>query len=290
MGEVVIGVIGGSGMYAIEGLTDISVSVPETPFGRSSDEIVTGTLGGVRLAFLPRHGRGHAISPSELPSQANVWALKMLGVTHIISVSAVGSLQPRFEPRHIVLPDQLIDRTKGVRPASFFGKGVVAHVSFAEPYCPALSHIVYGVAHEIMGEAAHDGGTLVVMEGPQFSTRAESRFYRQIGGDLIGMTALPEAKLAREAGICYCTLALVTDYDSWHESEETVTVEMVVSNMAANVEHARAIIAASVPLIAAAPERCACRDALRNAIITHPEAMPPERIEMLRPLIGPYLP
>ncbi|MFO7695949.1 MAG: S-methyl-5'-thioadenosine phosphorylase [Anaerolineae bacterium] len=289
MSDVMVGVIGGSGMYAIEGLTDISMCNPETPFGRPSDEIVTGTLGGIRLAFLPRHGRGHFISPSELPSQANVWALKMLGVTHIVSVSAVGSLQSRLAPRHIVVPDQLIDRTKGVRPSSFFGAGVVAHVSFAEPYCPELRRIVYDAAREIMGEAAHDGGTLVVMEGPQFSTRAESRFYRQIGGDLIGMTALPEAKLAREAGICYCTLALVTDYDSWHESEETVTVEMVVGNMAANVEHARAIIASSAPLIAAARGGCECHDALRNAIITHQDAIPSDRKEMLWPLIGSFL-
>jgi len=201
MGDVQIGVIGGSGMYEIEGLTDIDSRLPETPFGPPSDEIVTGTLRGVRIAFLPRHGRGHVLSPSELPSQANIWALKMLGVQYILSISAVGSLRAELEPRHIVIPDQLIDRTKGIRPPSFFGDGIVAHVAFAEPYCPELRHIVYVATEEVMGNAAHDGGTLVVMEGPQFSTRAESRFYRQIGGDLIGMTALPEAKLAREAGM-----------------------------------------------------------------------------------------
>jgi 5'-methylthioadenosine phosphorylase len=289
MSDTRVAVIGGSGMYAIEGLTDIETGCPETPFGRTSDEIVTGTLGGVPLVFLPRHGRGHAISPSELPSQANIWALKMLGVTHIIGISAVGSLRSELAPRHIVVPDQLIDRTKGVRPPSFFGEGIVAHVSFAEPYCPELRSIVYGATREIVGDAAHEKGTLVVMEGPQFSTRAESRFYRQIGGDLIGMTALPEAKLAREAGICYCTMAMVTDFDSWHETEESVTVEMVVNNMAANVEHAKAIIAASAPRIAAAPVICGCHDALRHAIITHPEAIPAERKAMLWPLIGPYL-
>ena len=289
MGDVQIGVIGGSGMYEIEGLTDIERQFPETPFGRPSDEIVTGTLRGVRIAFLPRHGRGHVLSPSELPSQANIWALKMLGVQSILSISAVGSLRAELEPRHIVIPDQLIDRTKGIRPPSFFGQGIVTHISFAEPYCPELRHIVYEVTKEVMGAAAHDGGTLVVMEGPQFSTRAESRFYRQIGGDLIGMTALPEAKLAREAGICYCTLALVTDYDSWHDSEESVTVEMVVNNMTANVEHAKAIVAASAPRIGASTRACTCHDALRNAIITRADSIPEERREMLRPLIGPYL-
>jgi len=289
MGDVQIGVIGGSGMYEIEGLTDIERQFPETPFGHPSDEIVTGTLRGVRVAFLPRHGRGHVLSPSELPSQANIWALKMLGVQHILSISAVGSLRAELEPRHIVIPDQLIDRTKGIRPPSFFGQGIVTHVSFAEPYCPELAHIVYEVTEEAMGNAAHHGGTLVVMEGPQFSTRAESRFYRQIGGDLIGMTALPEAKLAREAGICYCTLAMVTDYDSWHDSEESVTVEMVVNNMSANVEHAKAIIAACAPRIAASAHACTCHDALRNAIITQVDSIPEDRSEILRPLIGPYL-
>ncbi len=289
MGDVQIGVIGGSGMYEIEGLTDIDSRLPETPFGPPSDEIVTGTLRGVRIAFLPRHGRGHVLSPSELPSQANIWALKMLGVQYILSISAVGSLRAELEPRHIVIPDQLIDRTKGIRPPSFFGDGIVAHVAFAEPYCPELRHIVYVATEELMGNAAHDGGTLVVMEGPQFSTRAESRFYRQIGGDLIGMTALPEAKLAREAGMCYCTVAMVTDYDSWHDSEEPVTVEMVVNNMSANVAHAKAIIAASAPRIAASAHACTCQDALRNAIITHVDSIPEERREMLRPLIGPYL-
>lgn len=289
MGDVQVGVIGGSGMYEIEGLTDIETLYPETPFGCPSDEIVIGTLRGVRVAFLPRHGRGHVLSPSELPSQANIWALKTLGVQSILSISAVGSLRAELEPRHIVIPDQLIDRTKGIRPTSFFGQGIVTHVSFAEPYCSELRRIVYEGTEQVIGDAAHDGGTLVVMEGPQFSTRAESRFYRQIGGDLIGMTALPEAKLAREAGICYCTLAMVTDYDSWHESEESVTVEMVVSNMSANVEHAKAIIAASAPRIAASTGACTCHDALRGAIITHADSIPEDRREMLRPLIGAYL-
>jgi 5'-methylthioadenosine phosphorylase len=290
MAEAHIGVIGGSGLYAIDGLADVETVYPDTPFGKPSDEIVIGTLSGARVAFVPRHGRGHAISPSELPSQANVWALRMLGVRHVLSISAVGSLRLPLAPRHIVLPDQLIDRTRGLRPATFFGGGIVAHVAFAEPYCADLRRIVYGSAREVVGDMAHDGGTLVVMEGPQFSTRAESRLYRQVGGDLIGMTALPEAKLVREAGMCYCTLALVTDYDSWHEDEETVTVDMVVANMRANTEHARAIVALSVPRIEAAPDMCDCRNSLRGAIITQADAIPAERREALWPLIGPFVP
>ncbi|MGI6367544.1 MAG: S-methyl-5'-thioadenosine phosphorylase [Anaerolineae bacterium] len=280
-----IGIIGGSGMYAIDGLSDIQPVLPSTPYGAPSDEIVLGTLGSVGLAFLPRHGRGHRLSPSEVPSRANIWALKSLGVTHILSVSAVGSLRSEMAPRDLVLPDQLIDRTKGIRPASFFGEGVVAHIGFAEPFCPEMRRIVYGVTRSVMGDACHNGGTLVVMEGPQFSTRAESRFYRQIGGDLIGMTALPEAKLAREAGICYCTLAMVTDYDSWHETTETVTVEMVVANMSANLANARAIVAAAAPLIAASPRHCGCAHALHDAIMTQQDQIPSERRAQLDPLI-----
>jgi 5'-methylthioadenosine phosphorylase len=210
-----VGVIGGSGLYEIEGLADIVEVYPDTPYGKPSDAIVLGTLSGVRVAFLPRHGKGHRISPSELPVRANIWAMKALGVAHLISISAVGSLREELAPRDIVIPNQILDRTKGVRPATFFGDGVVVHISFAEPYCPILSGIIYESAMET-GARAHLGGTMVVMEGPQFSTKAESNFYRQIGGDLIGMTALPEAKLAREAEICYCTMACVTDYDCWH--------------------------------------------------------------------------
>jgi 5'-methylthioadenosine phosphorylase len=284
-----VGIIGGSGLYEIDGLQDVVTHRAETPYGAPSGEIVIGTLNGVRAAFLPRHGPGHRISPSELPARANIWALKLLGVRQIISISAVGSLRAELAPRHVVIPDQLIDRTKGVRPVSFFGDGVVAHVAFAEPYCPALRQAVVEAARGVLGEGVHDGGTLVVMEGPQFSTRAESLLYRQWGADLIGMTALPEAKLAREAEICYCTLAMVTDYDCWHDDHEAVTVEMVVSNLLANVAHARAIVAAALPRIVAADDGCGCGQALANAIITNRDAMPPERIKSLWPLIGKYV-
>lgn len=284
-----VGIIGGSGLYEIDGLKDVEVQRVETPFGAPSGDIVVGTLNGVRAAFLPRHGSGHRISPSELPAQANIWAMKLLGVRQIVSVSAVGSLREHLAPRHVVIPDQLVDRTRGHRPSTFFGQGIVAHIAFAEPYCPVLRKIVGQAAREVMGEGVHEGGTLVVMEGPQFSTRAESLWHRQMGADLIGMTALPEAKLAREAEICYCTLAMVTDYDCWHESEESVTVEMVVNNLQANVAHARQILAAALPRMVATEERCACGDALANAIITQREAIPPERLQTLWPLIGKYL-
>jgi len=288
MEAVQLGVIGGSGLYQIEGLTEVETISMETPFGKPSDAITLGTLEGVRIAFLPRHGRGHVISPSELPARANIWALKLLGVTHILSISAVGSLREEIHPRDVVVPDQIFDRTKGIRPATFFGEGIVAHIAFAEPYCPILRRLVYEAAVEV-GARVHNGGTLVVMEGPQFSTKAESFFYRQIGADLIGMTALPEAKLAREAEICYATVAMVTDYDCWHEAEESVTVEMVVANLQANVNTAKGIIAQVARRIPQVERTCICASALANAIITAREAMPPERVEMLRPLIGKYL-
>lgn len=288
MDHVHVGVIGGSGLYTIEGLADIEAVWPDTPYGKPSDEIIVGKLEGVRVAFLPRHGRGHVLSPSELPARANIWALKMLGVSHIVSISAVGSLREELAPRHIVIPDQIIDRTKGIRPASFFGEGIVAHIGFAEPFCPVLSELVFQAGREA-GAMVHLGGTMVVMEGPQFSTKAESNLYRQIGGDLIGMTALPEAKLAREAELCYSTVAMVTDYDCWHETEESVTVDMVVANMQANVEAAKRIIRGVVKRIAAAERNCGCGSALAGALMTAREKMPPQRVEMLRPLIGRYL-
>jgi 5'-methylthioadenosine phosphorylase len=288
MAEARVGVIGGSGLYEIDGLSDLEMLSVDTPFGKPSDEIAVGTLSGVRVAFLPRHGRGHRISPSELPARANVWAMKSLGVTHLLSVSAVGSLREELAPRDIVIPDQLLDRTKGVRPASFFDKGIVVHVAFSEPYCPELRQIVYEAAQKV-GATVHNGGAMVVMEGPQFSTRAESHFYRRIGGDLIGMTALPEAKLAREAEICYCTLAMVTDYDCWHETEKAVTVEMVIDNLMANAGTAKAIIEIALPRIAEVDRHCQCGSALANAIITHPETIPMEKRKTLKPLIGKYL-
>ena len=288
MTQVQVGVIGGSGLYEIKGLAEVEQVSVDTPFGAPSDGIVVGTLEGVRVAFLPRHGKGHHISPSELPSRANVWAMKSLGVTHLISVSAVGSLREALAPRDVVIPDQLLDRTKGLRPASFFGDGLVAHIAFAEPYCPELRRILYESAQDV-GVTAHDGGTMVVMEGPQFSTKAESFFYRRIGGDLIGMTALPEAKLAREAEICYATLAMVTDYDCWHESEEAVTVEMVVANLMANVGAAKEILRKAVARIVAVERNCECGRALENAVITRPEAVPERRRQELDLLFGKHL-
>ncbi|MHB0859392.1 MAG: S-methyl-5'-thioadenosine phosphorylase [Anaerolineae bacterium] len=286
--EVVVGIIGGSGLYEIEGLADAKEIAIDTPFGAPSDTFVVGTLCGVRAVFLPRHGRGHRISPSELPSRANVWALKSLGVTHLLSVSAVGSLREELAPRDVVIPNQLLDRTRGIRPSTFFGEGIVVHISFSDPYCPELREAM-GVAAAQAGARYHQGGTLVVMEGPQFSTRAESHFYRQIGGDLIGMTALPEAKLAREAEMCYCTVAMVTDYDCWREAEEVVTVDMVVANLMANVDLSKALLKAALPHIAALPRACGCGQALRGAIITRPDAVPAERKEALGLLIGRYL-
>lgn len=282
-----IGVIGGSGLYDMPGLENREEVAIDTPFGKPSDSFILGTLEGVSVAFLPRHGRGHRISPSELPSQANIWAMKTLGVTHLLSISAVGSLREELAPRDVVIPDQIIDRTKGLRPATFFGQGIVAHIAFAEPFCPELRRACFQAAVEA-GAKAHDGGTMVVMEGPQFSTKAESHFYRQIGGDLIGMTALPEAKLAREAEICYCTVAMVTDYDCWHESAVSVTVDMVVANLLANVDLARALIKGAAPAIAAAPRACACQHALADAIITNKASISQERIQSLKLLLGKY--
>ncbi len=288
MPEASVGVIGGSGLYDIEALTDIELVDIDTPFGKPSDTITVGTLAGVRVAFLPRHGKGHRVSPSELPSQANVWAMKAVGVTHLLSFSAVGSLREALAPRDVVIPDQILDRTKGIRPATFFGGGMVVHISFAAPYCPELRRVMVEAAAE-GGATVHDGGTMVVMEGPQFSTRAESNFYRQIGGDLIGMTALPEAKLAREAEMHYCTVATVTDYDCWRDAEESVTVDMVVANLLANVDTSKAILRAALPRIVALPQLCPCDSALADALITQRDAIPPERVGELELLVGKYL-
>lgn len=289
MRHVKVGIIGGSGLYTMEGLTNVEEMTLNTPFGPPSNNIIVGELDGVPTAFLPRHGEGHHISPSELPTRANVWAMKSLGATHLLSVSAVGSLREDLAPRDVVVPDQILDRTKGVRPATFFGDGLVVHIAFAEPYCPELCSIIYDVAAELDLATIHKGGTMIVMEGPQFSTKAESNFYRQIGGDIIGMTALPEAKLAREAEMCYCTLAMITDYDCWHESEEAVTVDMVVENLQANAEASRAILKAVIPRIAEADRNCNCSQALKNAIMTSPDAIPLESKQILDLLIGKYL-
>ncbi|MBI3072157.1 MAG: S-methyl-5'-thioadenosine phosphorylase [Deltaproteobacteria bacterium] len=287
----VVGIVGGSGLYELEGLKGVDELKVKTPFGSPSSPLIVGTLDGsdgrpVKLAFLPRHGRGHAISPSEINYRANVHALKQLGAEWIISVSAVGSMRDEIEPGHIVIPNQFFDRTRS-RGNSFFRKGCVAHVGFADPVCGVLADALHGAAKTV-GATVHKGGTYVVMEGPAFSTRAESRIYRQWGVDVIGMTALPEAKLAREAEICYATLALSTDYDCWHESEEDVTVEAVVATIKKNVATAKAIVAATAKLLPRA-RTCACPNALRGAIMTDAKAIPATTREKLRLLIGRYV-
>jgi 5'-methylthioadenosine phosphorylase len=286
MARADLAVIGGSGFYQMEGLTDVEEVRLDTPFGPPSDRLVLGTLAGVRLAFLPRHGVGHRILPSELPARANIWALKSLGVQYIISVNAVGSLREEIAPLHMVVPDQLIDRTRG-RPSSFFGRGLVAHIAFDEPFCPVLSSILAESAAEA-GVTVHRGGTCVVMEGPAFSTKAESHLYRSWGAHIIGMTGLPEAKLAREAEICYATLASVSDYDTWHESHAAVSAEMILDNLKRNVEAAKRVVAAAVPRL---PQQrsCPCPDALRTALVTPFEAVPEGVKRDLAPIIGRYL-
>ncbi len=269
-------------MDGLEGAQAVDV---DTPFGPPSDSIVVGEMSGERVAFLPRHGRGHRISPSNLPARANIYALKLLGVERVVSVSAVGSLQERFRPLDMVVPDQIIDRTRG-RPATFFDEGIVAHVAFSDPFCPVLSGVVWEAAS---GETtAHRGGTCVVIEGPQFSTRAESELFRSWGAAIIGMTALPEARLAREAEMCYATLALVTDYDTWHETEDEVSVELVVQNLLKNVDASRRVIRALVPNVPSEQD-CGCASALKNAIITSPELIGRETRARLSALIGRYV-
>jgi len=286
MAEARIGVIGGSGLYQMEGLTDVQEVRVETPFGPPSDAIGVGKIGDTSVAFLPRHGRGHRLSPTELPVRANIWALKSLGVQQIISVSAVGSLREEIHPLDLVIPDQLIDRTKS-RVSSFFDDGVVAHVGFADPFCPALSDLLYHAALKT-GVTVHKGGTYVVMEGPLFSTRAESNLYRSWGASVIGMTALPEAKLAREAEMCYATIACSTDYDCWHDSHEDVTVEMIVANLLKNVETSKQIVR-NIVEHPSAPGACSCGSALASAIITDCALIPAEAKERLKLIIGKYM-
>jgi len=277
-----IGIIGGSGLYSMEGLEDIEEVRVETPFGDPSDVLIVGTLEGVRVAFLPRHGRGHRLLPSELPARANIFALKFLGVQQVISASAVGSLRGHLEPMDMVVPDQLYDRTRQ-RPSTFFGDGIVAHVSMAEPFCARVSSALH-IASSGVVTRSHRGGTYVCIEGPAFSTYAESVVYRQLGFDIIGMTALPEAKLAREASICYAVLAQVTDYDCWHTGHDSVTSDMVMANVARNAVNAKAILRAVIPALRDATD-CSCRHALEGAIATSPEAMNPATRERLRPLL-----
>jgi len=279
-------VFGGSGFYDMPGLTDTETLAIDTPYGPTSDMITIGMLDGQRVAFLPRHGVGHRLLPSEVPARANIWALKSLGVEFIISVSAVGSLREDIEPLHMVVPDQLIDRTRG-RPSTFFGEGLVAHVGFADPLCPNLRSIVADSTRETE-TTVHNGGTLVVIEGPAFSTRAESNLYRSWGADIIGMTALPEAKLAREAEICFAVLACSTDYDCWHDTHEDVTAEMIVANLLRNVEVSRQAVRSALRRL---PDRleCPCATALKDALITSLELVPESTKERLAPIIGKYI-
>lgn len=283
MASARIGVIGGSGLYEMPGLTDLEEVTINTPFGSPSDSIVVGKLEGVSVAFLPRHGRGHRLNPTEVPAKANIYGLKSLGVEQVISISAVGSLQEPIRPLDMVVPDQLIDRTRG-RPSTFFENGIVAHVSFAKPFCPVMRALLVEGIKET-GTAVHDGGTYVVMEGPPFSTIAESKLYRSWGASIIGMTALPEAKLAREAEMCYATLACTTDYDVWHDDHDSVTVDMVIANLLQNVAVAQEVLRRIVSRL---PEHrdCGCATALTNAVITSPDAMTPSAKYRLKLLLG----
>ncbi len=287
MTQATIGVIGGSGLYSMPGLTDVETVTLDTPFGAPSDAYVIGTLVGTRVAFLPRHGVGHRLTPSEVPARANMYGFRQLGVRYVIAVSAVGSLRDDYAPGHIVIPTQLYDRTKGIRPSTFFGDGIVAHVAFDKPFDAELSARLEQAAIQA-GATYHYGGTYVCMEGPQFSTLAESNENRRRGFDLIGMTALPEAKLAREAEMAYAMLAMVTDYDCWHPDHDAVTVETVVATMHANSAMAQAIVAAAVPMIAdgfASP----AHQALATAIMTNPQYIPAEKRQQLRLLLDRYI-
>ncbi|HSL20930.1 MAG TPA: S-methyl-5'-thioadenosine phosphorylase [Vicinamibacterales bacterium] len=286
MADVQIGIIGGSGLYDMAELTDREEVTVTTPFGAPSGPYMVGTLRGRRVAFLSRHGAGHRLMPTEMNYRANIFGMKTLGVEFLLSASAVGSLQERYVPQHLVIPDQFFDRTRG-RASTFFGDGIVAHVAFAHPICATLAAIAYESSRQA-GATVHKGGTYVCMEGPQFSTLAESKLYRAWGMDIIGMTNLQEAKLAREAEICYATIALVTDYDCWHPDHDAVTVDMIVANLLANARAAQRVIAAAVGRLPVARE-CECARALQYAIITRPEAMPEHRKRDLAPIIGKYV-
>ena len=287
MSNSTIGVIGGSGLYEMDGLQDVTTVHVETPFGEPSDEFVTGVLNGVRMVFLPRHGRGHRFLPTEVNYRANIYGMKKLGVERIISVSAVGSLKEAIVPGHIVIPDQFIDRTKGIRKDTFFGNGVVAHVSLADPVCADLSSVLHTAAQRA-GATVHKGGTYICMEGPAFSTRAESFMYIGLGGSIIGMTNLTEAKLAREAEICYGVIALSTDYDCWHAAHEDVSVEAVIQIIKQNVAMAKEIIREAVAEVGGT-RSCGCATALQYAIISDTSRIPPQTRSDLDLLIGTYL-
>jgi len=285
--SVKIGVIGGSGFYQMEGLNDIKEINLDTPFGKPSDSLILGTIEGKQVVFLPRHGVGHRLLPSEINVRANIYALKSLGVEWVISVSAVGSLKAEIKPRHFVIPDQLFDYTKN-RVSTFFGQGLAAHVSIAHPFCPMLSDIMYEAGTEV-GVTTHKGGTYICMEGPAFSTQAESNVYRRLGFDVIGMTAATEAKLAREAELCYATLACSTDYDCWHPDHDNVTAEMILQHLIANVEIAKEAAKAVIRRIPEKREGCACPNALGKSIATNKTRIPKETRGKLDLLIGKYM-
>ncbi len=284
--SISIGIIGGSGLYDMAEVTDREERRVETPFGDPSAPYVIGTLRGKRVAFLARHGAGHRLMPSELNFRANMFGFKTLGVEYILSASAVGSLKEHYKPLDLVIPDQFLDRTRG-RISTFFGRGLVAHVGFAHPFCAPLSDLAYESARSSPA-TVHKGGTYVCMEGPQFSTLAESNLYRRWGMDIIGMTNLQEAKLAREAEICYTTIALVTDYDCWHPEHDQVTVEMIIANLTQNARTAQQVIADTVDRLPF-ERTCECASALKYAIITRPDAVPPDIRRELAPLVGKYL-
>ncbi|HET9961488.1 MAG TPA: S-methyl-5'-thioadenosine phosphorylase [Nitrospiraceae bacterium] len=286
VGRATIGIIGGSGLYDMEGLERVREVRVRTPFGNPSDALIVGIFKGASVAFLSRHGRGHRINPGDINYRANIYALKSLGVTKVISISAVGSMKETVRPGEILLPDQFIDLTKR-RISTFFDGGIVAHVGFGDPVCAPLATELERAARSV-GAGLHVGGTYVCMEGPQFSTKAESRLYRQWGVDVIGMTNMPEAKLAREAELCYATVALVTDYDCWHETEEAVTVEAILATLHKNVALAKQVLREVVPALVP-DRRCACNEALRNAIVTPPDRMPASAKRRLKLLIAPYV-
>ena len=290
MQQPTLAIIGGTGVYDMRALENVEELAVSTPFGPPSDVIRMGTLAGSRVAFLARHGRGHRLLPSEVPYRANIWALKSLGVERIVAVSACGSMKDTYAPGDIVVPDQLFDRTRG-RPGTFFGEGLVAHIAFAEPFCPGLSRMLCQVCQDA-GARVHAGGTYLIIEGPRFSTRGESLIFRRWGVDIIGMTAVPEAQLAREAEMCYALMAHVTDYDSWHESEAAVSVEMVVKTLHQNAELAQKAIAILAGRLRDEPaaRACECPNVLGQALLTAPDSVPAATKERLRPIIGKYMP
>ena len=290
MEQVNIGIIGGSGLYQMPELQDVRELAVDTPFGSPSDAFIIGELDGVTVAFLPRHGRGHKLTPSELPFRANIYAMKLLGVEYILSVSAVGSLQEKYAPTDFVIPDQFFDRTRArAHESTFFGEGIVGHITFADPVCGELGDVLEASCRGV-GVTTHRGGTYICMEGPAFSTKAESNVYRQWGMDIIGMTNLQEAKLAREAEIAYATLALVTDYDCWHEGHDDVTVDMVIEYLNKNVRNAQLVLKDAVRRVAAKETPNQYRDAIRNAIFTAPDLWPAETAKKLDAIIGKYKP